>query len=242
MRQSIFVVAKRPATGHTKTRLCPPLTGAQAAALYECFLRDTLDTMRQVPGVRRSIAYLADDGSQEEEARRYFHALASDMALTPQRGHDLGERLHHLLSDALNSGVQQAVVVDSDSPTLPPSFLAQAFAVLDGPFDVVLGPCDDGGYYLIGLKQPQPRLLCEVKMSTATVLTDTLALAAEMQLRVGLLPVWYDVDTVAELHRLHAELTTTGALVAQHTRAFLPSIGLTEDIRHASIAHYSSAE
>jgi rSAM/selenodomain-associated transferase 1 len=210
--------------------------------LYECFLRDTLDVMRRVPGVQRSIAYLAEDTSQDEVTRSYFHSLAPEMVLVPQRGHDLSERLHHLLSDALGGGAQQAVVMDSDSPTLPAGYVAQALQLLDGPHDVVLGPCDDGGYYLIGLKQPQPRLLREVKMSTASVLADTLALAAEMGLLVGLLPVWYDVDTVDDLSRLRAELSTTDARVAQHTRAFLPSIGLAQDIRHAGVPHYSSAE
>jgi rSAM/selenodomain-associated transferase 1 len=249
MYKSLWVVAKRPAPGHTKTRLCPPLSGAQAAALYECFLRDTLDIMRQVPHVQCGIAYLADDAScdasQDGAARRYFQSLAPNLLLTPQRGRDLGERLHHLLSDSLNAGAWQAVVVDSDSPTLPASYVTQAFALLDGPHDVVLGPCDDGGYYLIGLKQPQSRLLQEVRMSTASVLADTLALAADLGLRTGLLPVWYDVDTVAELYRLRAELACAvegvAPRTAPHTRAFLPSLGLAERLPDAGVVDHASA-
>ena len=255
MHKSLMVVAKRPAPGHTKTRLCPPLSGAQAATLYECFLHDTLDIMRQIPHVRRGIAYLADDALQDEAAQgeaaqggavhgaahSYFQSLAPDMALTPQRGRDLGERLHHLLSDALSAGASQAVALDSDSPTLPAAHLAQAFALLDGPHDVVLGPCEDGGYDLIGLKQPQPRLLQEVRMSTASVLTDTLSLAAEMGLRVGLLPVWYDVDTVAELHRLRDELASAEEGVARHTRTFMPSLGLTEYLPDSDVVDRSIA-
>jgi len=113
------------------------------------------------------------------------------------------------------------VVIDSDSPTLPAEYLGMAFAALDGVADVVLGPCDDGGYYLIGLKRPQPRLLREVQMSTPFVVRDTLALASELGLRVALLPQWYDVDTVAELNRLRVELRETPTQVARHTRAFL---------------------
>ena len=215
MHRSLLVVAKRPAAGQTKTRLCPPLTEAAAVALYECFLQDTLDVMRAVPGVERGIAYLP------ETAIDYFRALAPDMALTPQRGADLGERLDHLLSDALAAGAGQVVVMDSDSPTLLAGFVAEAFARLDGPDDVVLGPCDDGGYYLIGLKRPQPRLLREVQMSTPFVVRDTLALAEELGLRTALLPTWYDVDTAAELERLRAELAKRSEEVARHTRAFL---------------------
>jgi hypothetical protein len=109
--------------------------------------------------------------------------------------------------------------MDSDSPTLPAANLQTAFTALD-EVDVVLGPCDDGGYYLIGLKQPAPRLLREVQMSTPRVVADTLALASEEGLRVKLLPTWYDIDDVSTLNRLMAELAHAPALVAPHTRAF----------------------
>lgn len=215
----LLVVAKQPAAGQTKTRLCPPLTGETAAALYECFLRDTLDIMRMTPDVSRGIGYLP------EEADGYFCKLAPDFVLMRQQGADLGERLDHLLTTALTQGAPAAVVMDSDSPTLPAAYLCAAFTHLQEGADVVLGPCDDGGYYLIGLTKPQPRLLREVQMSTPTVLRDTLAIAEELGLRVALLPTWYDVDTVAELRRLRQELegvpTDSRSSPAPHTRAFL---------------------
>jgi hypothetical protein len=135
-------------------------------------------------------------------------------------GNGLGERLDNALTHCLTNGYQQAVIMDSDSPTLPAAYLAQAFAELEHA-DVVLGPCDDGGYYLIGLTRPQPRLLREVPMSTSTVLQDTLKLADELKLRVALLPTWYDVDTVTELERLKHELPTLSNGTARHTRQFL---------------------
>ena len=224
MHRALFVVAKRPAAGQTKTRLCPPLASAEAAALYECFLRDTLDLMRQVGGVARGIGYLPID------AAGYFHQLAPDMALTPQCGSGLGERLDRLLASALASGAGQAVVMDSDSPTLPAAYVSAAFAALDGPADVVLGPCDDGGYYLIGMKRPQPRLLREVQMSTPFVVRDTLALTQELGLSVELLPRWYDVDTAAELDRLRAELSESPPELAYYTRRLLSDTA-REEIR-----------
>jgi rSAM/selenodomain-associated transferase 1 len=235
MHRILLVVAKRPAAGQTKTRLCPPLTGETAAALYECFLRDTLELMRQVPAVARGIVYLPEDAAD------YFQRLAPDMALTLQRGVSLGERLDHLLTAALAAGAQQAVVMDSDSPTLPAAYVAAAFARLDGPNDVVLGPCDDGGYYLIGLKRPQPRLLREVQMSTPFVVRDTLALAGEMGQRVALLPPWYDVDTAAELARLRAELTSARDGVAPHTRAFLHHKRHEDQEGHEGSKRFSSS-
>jgi rSAM/selenodomain-associated transferase 1 len=176
---TLLVVAKQPAPGQTKTRLCPPLTPTQAADLYDCFLRDTLEVMRLVPGVRRVIGFLPED------AQEYFRQLAPDMELTSQRGASLGERLDHLLNEALAGGSPRAVVMDSDSPTLPHSYVIQAFERLNEA-DVVIGPTRDGGYYLIGMKQPQPHLLRQVQMSTPHVLTDTLALAEATSLTVSL--------------------------------------------------------
>jgi rSAM/selenodomain-associated transferase 1 len=207
---TLLVVAKQPAPGQTKTRLCPPLTPSQAAELYECFLRDTLDAMRKVPSVEPVIGYLPDD------AQDYFHQLAPDMSLIRQRGSSLGERLDGLLKQALTGGSRKAVVMDSDSPTLPVDYLSMAFEQLTET-DVVLGPTTDGGYYLIGVKQPQPRLLRQVQMSTSHVLADTLALARASRLSVSLLPNWYDVDTIADLHRLEseiAEMSTNGRAAA----------------------------
>lgn len=216
-QHSLLVVAKQPSAGQTKTRLCPPLTGESAAELYEHFLRDTLEIMRRVPDVQRSIVYLP------EAAEPYFRQLAPDMTLTRQQGESLGERLDHLLSAALTAGAERAVVMDSDSPTLPAAFVAQAFDRLE-EVDVVLGPCRDGGYYLIGVRTPQPRLLREVPMSTPTVLRDTIALADELGLRVALLPEWYDVDTVAELNHLRAEVALLDHNIAAHTRACLAQL------------------
>ena len=212
---TLLVVAKQPAPGQTKTRLCPPLTPDQAAYLYDCFLRDTLDTMRKVPDLQRMIGFLPED------AQGYFNQLAPDMEMVCQHGASLGERLDHLLTNALNGGSQRAVVMDSDSPTLPAAYISQAFEQLTKA-DVVLGPTQDGGYYLIGLKQPRPHLLRQVQMSTPHVLSDTLELAKATGLTVSLLPVWYDVDTIADLHYLDRQIT--GMSVngnAQATRRWL---------------------
>lgn len=216
----LFVVAKQPAPGQTKTRLCPPLAAETAVQLYTCFLQDTLDLMRQVPDVRRVVAYLPADASD------FFRRLAPDMEHVLQQGASLGERLDHLLTAALTNGAERAVVIDSDSPTLPAPYVAAAFVMLDTT-DVVLGPCRDGGYYLIGMKTPHSRLLREVSMSTPSVLAETLALAAASGVQTALLPAWYDVDTVADLHELRRELATAGNGRAGHTRRFLHSLPWT---------------
>jgi rSAM/selenodomain-associated transferase 1 len=215
LANALLVMAKRPMPGQSKTRLVPPLSHAQAAALYECFLRDSLELMRQVPDAWPVVAYTPG------QAEAYFAALAPDFDLWPQQGHGLSARLDNELTHYLDLGYQSVVAMDSDSPTLPLACLVAAFEALARPNDVVLGPADDGGYYLIGLKQPAPRLLRQVRMSTSNVLHDTLALARQEGLRVELLSAWYDVDDRQSLARLAAELRQAAPDTARHTRAFL---------------------
>jgi rSAM/selenodomain-associated transferase 1 len=212
---ALLIMAKRPMPGRTKTRLVPPLSPLQAAMLYECFLRDTIDLARQVPNIQPVLAHLPSG----EQA--YFSQLASDFEYYPQQGPDLGARLDNGLTHYLSLGYRRVAAVNSDGPTLPLAYLIAAFEELGKEADVVLGPTDDGGYYLIGLKRPAPRLLREVRMSTPHVTTATLALAAEEGLEVALLPSWYDVDDAGSLARLKTELATAPRHIAPHTQAFL---------------------
>lgn len=210
-RRALIVMAKRPYPGQTKTRLCPPLSPTEAAVLYECFLQDALDTVHKVPGVTAFIAFAP------AEAANYFRQLAPDFARIPQRGETLNQRLDFVLQQVQMIGFHQVAAISSDCPTLPAAYLAQAFAELDKPtVDVVFGPCEDGGYYLIGWKRPYPRLVLEVTMSTPHVLRDTLAIAEEEKARVALLPQWYDVDDAADWERVQAT-----ANLGRHTQAFL---------------------
>lgn len=219
-RRALMVVAKQPAPGQTKTRLSPPLRGQDAAALYECFLRDTLDTIRRA---RESLEFQPIIAYLPPGAEGYFRELAPDFERLLQQGENLSERLHNATAHCLLNGFDQAIIMDSDSPTLPAANLCQAFRVLDDGADVSLGPCDDGGYYLIGLKQPAPDLFLNVTMSTPSVITETLAQAALQNLRVGMLPICYDIDYVADLRRLVSELDFLPHEIARHSRQFLAS-------------------
>jgi uncharacterized protein len=223
----LSVIAKRPAPGQTKTRLLPALSPEQAAKLAECFLTDTLDVMRQMPNVQREIVFLP------ENERSYFAGLAPDFGLQLQEGADLGARLDCALQHYLKAGHGQVVIMDSDSPTLPCAYLVQAFEALEEGAEVVLGPCDDGGYYLIGLRRPASRLLRGVQMSTPRVLQDTLALAAAEGLKVSLLSTWYDIDEVTSLARLVKELEESRPEVAPHTREFLATLELRDHLHVA---------
>ena len=214
-RRALLVVAKRPAPGRTKTRLCPPLTSQAAADLYRRLLLDTLDLIRSGPDVHPFIAYLPYDAAD------YFRALAPDLYLLPQEGTDLGAQLDNALTHCLRNGFRQAVIMNSDGPTLPVVNLFRAFELLDEGADVVLGPCEDGGYYLVGITTPQPGLFRGMHMSTPTVLEETLARAAAGGLSVAKLASWYDVDTAADLKRLADELSAPGCDTGRHTQSFL---------------------
>ena len=130
---------------------------------------------------------------------------------------------------------RNVVLIGTDFPDLPVEIIEKAANSLASK-DAVIGPARDGGYYLIGLRKPARRLLREVQMSTPHVLADTLRLAREENLRVALLPPWYDVDDQASLRHLIAELRTSGGSVAPHTRSALERMGrLHGDFRGFSL-------
>ncbi len=195
----LVMMARRPEVGRVKTRLCPPLTPEQAVMLYTAFLHDLVELLRRIPAVHPFIAYTPDT------AGGYFAALAPDIARRPQRGIDLSASLATITTDLFDEGAPAIVIIGSDSPTLPRAYIEEAFAALTNGADLVLGPADDGGYYLVGLRRPIPTLFTNVVMSTPTVLHDTLVIARQLGLRTTLLAPWYDVDTFADLERLYAD-------------------------------------
>jgi rSAM/selenodomain-associated transferase 1 len=212
--RALLIMAKQPVPGQIKTRLTPPLSAQEAADLYTCLLRDTLDAVRTAVSLSYLAPYIA---YHPAEAEADFRALAPDFHLLAQQGPDLSERLANALVAASALGYAQVTAVNSDSPGLPPEYLARAYEQLDDPtVDVVLGPTEDCGYYLIGWKRPFPDLVGHVQMSTPRVLDDTLALAAAAGLRVAMLPTWYDIDDAADLDRLRLDQRA-----GPHTRAFL---------------------
>jgi hypothetical protein len=204
MRQALFVMAKDPRAGQVKTRLCPPLTAKMAARLYECFLLDVLDLVAGLPGVDPVVAF------SPPEAREEFSRLTGGrFLLIPQQGADLGERLESSFRILFQQGYDRVAAVSTDSPDLPAEYLKEAFSRL-GDARVVLGPCPDGGYYLIGLTGPVPELFRDMPWSTDRVIPETDARARGMGLTLSYLPVWHDVDTGADLDRLVRELTGIG--------------------------------
>ncbi len=213
---AVAVMAKVPGMAVVKTRLHESLGAERATELYRCFLLDRLDAVAALRDITGVVAFTP------LEAETRMRSLAPPtLQLVPQRGEDLGERLSNIVTELLDRGHAGAIAVDSDSPTLPMAYLAEAATVLSGPtFDVVLGPCEDGGYYLVGLRSPQPALFEGIPWSTDAVFAMTLDKARARGLSVHVLPQWFDVDTEADLRRLYADITAT-AHGPQRTYAFM---------------------
>lgn len=202
---AIGIMCKAPRAGRTKTRLAAHIGAAAAADLSACFLRDVAAAIEAVPAGlgRRGYGVYAPAGA-EAELRDLF---PPGFGLMLQAGSDLGQALLGAAKDLLRAGHDGVLLVNGDSPTLPPAFLASAVEMLRRPGDrMVLGPAADGGYYLIGLKQPHAHLFSGIAWGTATVAQATRQLAAEVGLAVAELPEWYDVDDAETLGWLRAEL------------------------------------
>ena len=234
---ALAVMIKAPRAGAVKTRLVPPLTPEEAAALSVCFLRDTTANIAEVAstGVAEGVAVYTPVGAETV----FAELLPPSFSLLAQRGESFGDRLFHAAEDLSAVGYQSFCLIDSDSPTLPRALIEMAVAALARPGDrVVLGAAQDGGYYLIGLKRPHRRLFTDVEWSTAKVLRQTIERAAEIELEAELLPAWYDVDDALTLSQLLDEMfSPNGArkslngLVgyeASHTRDYLARLIETE--------------
>lgn len=208
-KPAVVVMVKAPTPGTVKTRLSPPLPPAEAAQLAAAFARDTAFGMRQIADVLA--AYAPSDGRGALEM-----LLPAGLWWAAQRGENLGARLEAALADACAHGFGPLLVVGTDSPTVPLAFVSEALFILRSKqADVVLGPTDDGGYYLVGLRQPAPGLFESVAWSTPLAYAHTAANAARLGLRLHVLPPWYDIDTPDDLARLRRELSADPAARAR---------------------------
>jgi rSAM/selenodomain-associated transferase 1 len=211
---AIAVMAKAPRPGEVKTRLAPPLALEAASALSAGFLRDITEnialaarSMRIHPYVAYAPARSATffDGKIADGTRL---VLADGAGVAAPGVLGLGRCLLHASQSLFAEGHDAVCLVNADSPTLPTALLSQAAAALaEGGDRVVLGPAEDGGYYLLGIKTPHPRLFADVAWSTSEVAEQTRERARALGLPVVELDHWYDVDGVPTLHRLCRELT-----------------------------------
>ena len=229
---AIGVMAKTPQPGRSKTRLCPPLQPDQAAALSAAFLRDTTETIAAAARAAPIQAYAAYAPLGMEAALRPHLAPGTELvpadgaAPMPPGVDGFGRCLLHAVQGMLALGHTAACVLSSDTPTLPVHRLVQAATALLAPGAegrAVLGACDDGGYYLLGVTAAHAALFTGIAWSTDSVAEATRDRARTLGLELLELEPWYDVDDAASLARLLAE---TGDGGARWTRAALERMGL----------------
>ncbi len=217
-QSAVYVVAKAPRPGASKTRLCPPLTPAAAAHLAAAFLLDSVHIVRQAGLEARIICRDAGE-------RVALERLVGDQAtVAVQSGHGLGAALESAFRLGFASGCTAVGVLGSDNPTLPPAALTEAYAALAAGSDVSIGPSEDGGYYLLAARALYPDLFRNMVWSTSEVVADTLQRCAAADLRVHRVAEWYDVDEAADLARLRADLAGSESPAAPATRAALATV------------------
>jgi len=213
-------MAKQPYVGITKTRLSPPLTPDEAAALYEVLLLDTIALVSGQEGCDLALAI------SPPESRLYFEKIAPiGTILLPVDCTDIGDCLMQALDRLLRMGYYKALALNADGPSLPQEYLKMATDLLDDQ-DVVFGPARDGGYYLVGMKQLHTGVFDGIAWSTDQVMSQTLNRVKSLGLRLGLTPEWYDVDTALDILSLKAELKTLPEDRLVFTRLFWAGLDL----------------
>jgi rSAM/selenodomain-associated transferase 1 len=201
----VAVMAKASIPGRTKTRLVPPLSFEEAAAFNTAFLQDVAANILTASRRTNISGYMAF--GPPESVAFFKTMLPPGIGLIECWLPNFGDCLFDAIAQLLALGHQAAVVLNSDSPTLPTSLLVDTASLLARPGDrAVIGPSTRGGYYLLGLKTAHRRLFEDIDWSTERVARQTMEAARAIGLPVHVLPAWYDVDELDALTLLHAEL------------------------------------
>ena len=198
--KALIIFAKAPVAGTVKTRLKPYLSPSRILSLYKGFVKETVSSCMRVKGVKRFM------GCTPAKEHNFFDTLAGANNITcfNQRGKNLKEKILNAFEDHFKAGFKEIVLVGSDSPTMPAEYIKKAFSELKNN-DLVIGPCFDGGLYLIGSRRDKLRaLLRNIPLETGADVTSIVGKMNRINSRFSMLPFWYDVDTIEDL-RLYRE-------------------------------------
>jgi len=232
---AVAILCKTPEPGRSKTRLSPPLHPEECAGISACFIRDLATTIGRLAAEGDVTGYAVYTPVGTEARLREL--IPASFEILPQRGDGFGERLLHGTADLLERH-RGAILVNSDSPTLPLSILRAAVDAVKAGDQVVLSPAHDGGYTLIGLSRLNAGLFDDIPWSTPAVHRLTVERAAQLGLPVVNVPGWYDVDDAASLRLLEQEFSGQRLPFAEDdgadapaTRRFLAARGLQRAAR-----------
>ncbi len=217
---ALVVMARYPQIGTTKTRLARTIGDEETVRLYRAFLTDLAHKFAghmcdlHWAYTPANIDYMSFMATLAPTLTEHMHAF-------PQQGTDFGARLHHVFQWTYDQGYQRTIVIGSDSPQISRKIIMQAQDGLDKA-DVVLGPADDGGYYLIAMRRPYD-VFSGIPMSTSVVAQKTVELAQSQGLKVHTLEHLFDIDELPDLLRL-AQLLETDSSLAPETATHLATI------------------
>jgi uncharacterized protein len=213
-RVAVGLLARAPASGG-KTRLGADVPPDRLADLRVALLADAIALLARTPAIDPFLFYTPDDRAAADDMRSL---AGSDVPLVPQRGADLGTRMCAALEDLLERrGYDAAILIGADNPLMTPQHLADARDLLQDD-TVALGPADDGGYYLIGMRRLRRELFVDVAWGTESVLTDTLRIADRIGAEARFIGSGYDIDTIADLRRLQRDLLDVPSEVGAYVR------------------------
>jgi len=226
---ALAVMAKAPIPGSVKTRMVPPLTHEQAAELSRVLLLDQLDHLTELADVDLYVAFMP-----AEAASLMKTIVPADFQCFPQRGDDLGERMYEVLAELWRRGHRNLLLIGSDLPVVPLIFLRDAFKVLESEDrQLVFGPSEDGGYYLVGMNQPTPEIFQEMSWSHDQVLAQTTEKLTRLGIDFRLLPGWFDLDTIEDIERLRAEADPAIRAAMRRTVDYLRRLSLDHSLEPA---------
>jgi hypothetical protein len=192
MRSVLLLFIRNPRPGRVKTRLASTVGDAEALRIYRLLLDET---QKAAMGTRAERWLFYSDDIDPDD-----NWLAADFRKFRQEGSDLGKRMENAFRTAFEAGAEKAIIIGSDCPELSGSILEYAFEQLEAS-DFVLGPADDGGYYLLGMRAFEPALFHGVAWSTDTVASSTLNTINDLGKTVATLEILSDVDTEADWKR-----------------------------------------
>jgi rSAM/selenodomain-associated transferase 1 len=210
-------MAKAPIAGAVKTRLMPFVSAEEAAELAQALLLDQLDHLCSLGAADLYLAFAPPDAGA-----LMAQFAPAPFALFPQTGGDLGARMERIFESLFAAGYKKVILIGSDLTPVPYTYFDQAFAYLDGPQQrVVLGPSQDGGYYLVGLNQRTPSMFENMTWSHDRVLAQTVAKLAALGVPSLQLPSWFDIDTPDNLRSFALRLDTSHVSAGKNTLQLL---------------------
>jgi len=203
-KEGILLFAKYPEIGKVKSRLSESIDRNSVVKIYKLFVQDILMKIKDTP-YETIICYYPDDSIE-----KFKDWIGEKYLFIPQIGKNLGERLKNSFEKCFSNGFSKLIAIGGDSPDLKLDIIKEAFDNLKN-YDSVIGPCADGGYYLIGFSKESfyPTVFDEIPWSTAEVFKKTMDVFSRGNQKVHILPKWYDVDTIDDLLDLYEKNLNT---------------------------------